>query len=58
MSMGPSEMQPTVLKKLAKVFTKPLFMIFETSWKSGEVQSDMEKKAMSKPILRRVEMAT
>ncbi|CAM5145932.1 unnamed protein product [Eretmochelys imbricata] len=51
-SMGPDTLHPRVLKELADVIAEPLAIIFENSWRSGEVPDDW-KKANVVPIFKK-----
>ncbi|CAM5084645.1 unnamed protein product, partial [Eretmochelys imbricata] len=51
-SMGPDALHPRVLKELADVIAEPLAIIFENSWRSGEVPEDW-KKANVVPIFKK-----
>ncbi|CAM4502766.1 unnamed protein product [Lepidochelys kempii] len=51
-SMGPDKLHPRVLKELAAVIAEPLAIIFENSWRTGEVPDDW-KKANVVPIFKK-----
>ena len=41
--MGPAEVYPRVLRELADEVARPLFIIFEKLWETGEVPSDWKR---------------
>ncbi|KFV78543.1 hypothetical protein N308_15395, partial [Struthio camelus australis] len=49
-SMGPDGMHPRVLRE--DIITRPLSIIFERSWRSGEVPEDW-KKANVTPVFKK-----
>ncbi|CAM4597055.1 unnamed protein product [Lepidochelys kempii] len=51
-SMGPDALHLRMLKELADVIAEPLAIIFENSWRSGEVLEDW-KKANVVPIFKK-----
>ena len=51
-SMGPDGMHPRVLRELAEVIAKPFSIIFERSWRTGEVPEDW-RIANVTPVFRK-----
>ncbi|KFV87952.1 hypothetical protein N308_03592, partial [Struthio camelus australis] len=51
-SMDPDGIRPRVLRELADVIARPLSILLERSWRSGEVPDDW-KKANVTPVFKK-----
>jgi len=51
-SMAPNGMHPRVLRELADVIAEPLSIIFERSWRTGEMPEDWRKDTVS-PVFKK-----
>ncbi|KFW71215.1 hypothetical protein AS28_13276, partial [Pygoscelis adeliae] len=51
-SMGPNEIHPRVLKEQVDEVAKPLSIVFEKLWQSGEVPTDWKRGNIT-PVFRK-----